>query len=125
MIFLMAEDEYVDLKLALKDYLRDNGLTLNDILMAMDEDKEGVMEALAKRTLLTEDELELLERRLTSRQLNTLLFVIQVFYMVNLSGLYKGRLIYPCRDDIVRNNRVTSQGVRMVLKALGIRMDWG
>lgn len=121
----MAEDEYVDLKLALKDYLRDNGLTLNDILMAMDEDKEGVMEALAKRTLLTEDELELLERRLTSRQLNTLLFVIQVFYMVNLSGLYKGRLIYPCRDDIVRNNRVTSQGVRMVLKALGIRMDWG
>lgn len=120
----MAWEDYIDLKLALKDYLREHGLTLNDILMAMDDDREGALEALRKRTLLTEDELEQLERKLTSRQLNTLLFVIQVFYIVNVSGLYKGRMIYPCRDDIVRDNRVTSEGVKMVLRALGIHFDW-
>ena len=121
---MMAWEDYIDLKLALKDYLREHGLTLNDILMAMDDDREGALEALRKRTLLTEDELEQLERKLTSRQLNTLLFVIQVFYIVNVSGLYKGRMIYPCRDDIVRDNRVTSEGVKMVLRALGIHFDW-
>ena len=121
---MMAWEDYIDLKLALKDYLREHGLTLNDILMAMDDDREGALEALRKRTLLTEDELEQLERKLTSRQLNTLLFVIQVFYIINVSGLYKGRMIYPCRDDIVRDNRVTSEGVKMVLRALGIHFDW-
>ena len=121
---MMAWEDYIDLKLALKDYLREHGLTLNDVLMAMDDDREGALEALRKRTLLTEDELKQLERKLTSRQLNTLLFVIQVFYIVNVSGLYKGRMIYPCRDDIVRDNRVTSEGVKMVLRALGIHFDW-
>lgn len=121
---MMGWGDYIDLRLALKDYLREHGLTLDDILMAMDDDKEGVLEALRKRTLLTEDELTQLERKLTSRQLNTLLFVIQVFYIVNISGLYKGRMIYPCRDDIVKNNRVTAEGVKMILGALGIHFDW-
>jgi len=120
----MSGEDYIDVKLALKDFLRDNGLTLDDILSAMDDDKEDAIEALRKRTLLSKHELEQLEREATSRQLNTLLFVIQLFYLANPSGLYKNRLIYPCRDDAVRDGKVTAESVKQILKILGIRINW-
>jgi DNA-binding transcriptional MerR regulator len=120
----MADEECIDVKLALKDFLRDNGLTLDDILSVMDEDKEGAIEALRKRTLLSEHELEQLERKATSRQLNTLLFVIQLFYLANPSGLYKNKPIYPCRDDVVRDGKITAESVKQILKILGVHIDW-
>lgn len=120
----MAGEDYIDVKLALKDFLRDNDLTLNDILSAMDEDKEGAIEALRKRTLLSEYELKQLERRATSRQLNILLFVIQLFYLANPSGFYKGRIIYPCRDEAVRDGKVTAESIKQILKILGIHIGW-
>lgn len=120
----MSDEDYIDVKLALKDFLRDNGLTLDDILSAMDDDKEGAIEALRRRTLLSNYELKQLERKATSRQLNTLLFVIQLFYLANPSGLYKGRLIYPCRDDAVKDGKLTAESVKQILKILGIHIDW-
>ncbi|MBS7612194.1 hypothetical protein KEJ27_08360 [Candidatus Bathyarchaeota archaeon] len=120
----MTEEDYIDVKLALKDFLRDNDLTLDDILSAMDEDKEGAIEALRRRTFLSEYELKQLERKATSRQLNTLLFVIQLFYLANPSGFYKDKLIYPCREDAVKDGKITAGSIKQILKILGIHIDW-
>ncbi|MBS7609867.1 hypothetical protein KEJ19_04785 [Candidatus Bathyarchaeota archaeon] len=117
------EHDYIDLKDVLRDYLRENGITLQDILSIMDEEKEGIMEALSKRVALTEEERHELERSLKSSQLNTLLFVIQAFYIINLGGLYKGRIIYPARDDVMRGGIVTAEGLRKIARALGIHID--
>jgi DNA-binding transcriptional MerR regulator len=117
------EHDYIDLKDALKDYLKENGITLQDLLSVMDEEKEGIMEALSKRVALTDEDRHELERSLQSNQLNTLLFVIQAFYIINLGGLYKGRIIYPVREDVMRGGKVTTEGLRKIARALGIHLD--
>jgi len=116
--------DYIDLRQALKDYLRDAGITLQDLLGVMDEEKSGIIEALRKRIHLTEEEGKAMERRLTSKELNTLLFVVQAFYILNSSGTYKGRVLYPARKDVVLGDKVSSQGCKMILRALGIHTDW-
>lgn len=119
----MSGNDYISLRKVLKDYLKDNGITLNDLLSVMDEDKEGIMEALSKRVYLTEAQRMALERGLSSRDLNLLLFVIQAFYILNPSGLYKGLIIEPVREDVMVDNRVTFKGCKMILKALGISTE--
>jgi DNA-binding transcriptional MerR regulator len=83
----MRKEDYIPLRKALKDYLKEQGITLNDLLSVMDEDKEGIMEALSKRVYLTRKQREALEKWLSSKDLNLLLFVIQAFYILNPSGL--------------------------------------
>ncbi len=111
------------MKTALKDYLRESGVTLDDILDAMDEGKEGILEALSKRFSLDERELKRFERVVGSRDLNLILFVTQTFYIINVSGGYKGRLIYPTRDSVMVGDKVTLEGLNLVLKALGIHIN--
>lgn len=111
---------YIDLRSALKDYLKEHGVTLREILNAMDEDKDGIIEALRKRIHLTERQCKALERNLSSRELNLLLFVVQVFYILNPSGLYKGMVIEPTVDDVLYGRKVTFEGCKMILKALRI-----
>ncbi|MEM3193959.1 MAG: hypothetical protein QXH97_03125, partial [Candidatus Bathyarchaeia archaeon] len=101
-------------------YLREHGITLKDLLSVMDEDKEGIMEALSKRVYMTRAQRMALERHLSSRDLNLLLFVIQAFYILNPSGLYKGLIIEPVREDVMVGDKVTFEGCKMILKALGI-----
>ena len=109
---------YIDLRKALKNFLKEHGVTLHDLLSVMDEDKEGIMDALRKRIHLTEDQSRALERTLSSRDLNLLLFVIQTFYILNPSGLYKGMKIEPSRDDVVWGDKVTFEGCKMIMEAL-------
>ncbi|MCD6470180.1 hypothetical protein J7L29_05215 [Candidatus Bathyarchaeota archaeon] len=116
----MSGEDYIPLKKVLKDYLREHGITLRDLLSAMDEDKEGIMEALSRRVHLTREQRRALERGLSSRDLNLLLFVIQAFYIINPSGLYKGFIIEPVREDVMFGDKVTFEGCKMILKALGI-----
>jgi len=116
--------DYIELRQALKDYLRDAGITLQDLLDVMDEGKGGILEALRKRIHLTEEEGKALEHRLTSKELNLLLFVVQAFYILNASGTYKGRVLYPEREDVVLGDKVSSQGCKMILRALGIHTNW-
>lgn len=113
--------EYIELRQAVKNYLREAGVTLQDLIGLMDEEKGGILEALGKRVHLTEAEGRALESRLTGRELNYLLFVVQAFYILNPSGTYKGRLILPARSDIMVGDRVTYQGCEVILRALGIR----
>jgi len=101
----MAKRRYVDLRTVLKNYLKEQGITLSDLLSVMDEQKEGIMEALRKRVHLTEGQSRALEENLTSKQLNLLLFVLQAFYLLNPSGVYKGFIIDPSREDVMRGIR--------------------
>lgn len=85
----------------------------------MDEDVEGIVESLRKRCSISfRTERRLLEK-LTSKQLNFLIFVIHTFYIINIGGMYKGLLIYPRRENVVSGQKVTEEGLRQVLKALG------
>jgi len=111
---------YINLRNALKDYLKEQELTLSDLLGAMDEEKEGIMDALAKRVHLTEAQKRGLERGLTGKDLNLLLFVLQAFYLLNPSGLYKGFVIEPTVGDIVYGDKATFEGCKSILRALGI-----
>jgi hypothetical protein len=114
---------YIDLRTALKNYLKEQNVTLPDLLSVMDESKEGIIDALRKRVHLTEDQCRALEENLTSRQLNLLLFVIQAFYLLNPSGTYKGLIIDPTREDVMSGDKATFEGCKMILKALRISTE--
>jgi len=116
----MSQGDYIPLRKVLKDYLKEHGVTLSDLLNVMDEDKEGIMEALGRRVYLTREQRRALERSLSSRELNLLLFVIQAFYLLNPSGLYKGLIIEPTKEDVMLGDKATFEGCKMILKALGI-----
>ena len=115
--------KHIDLRMALKNYLKDQGVTLQDLLSSMDENKEGIMDALKKKVYLTEDQSRILEEKLASKELNLLLFVIQAFYILNPSGMYKGFIIEPTREDVMYNNKVTFEGCKLILKALRISTE--
>jgi len=115
-----SKRRYIDLRTALKNYLKEQGITLSDLLSMMDEDKEGIMDALKKRVHLNERQCRMLEENLTSKQLNLLLFVIQAFYILNPSGLYKDLIIEPTREDVMYGDKVTFEGCKMILEALRI-----
>ena len=111
---------YIDIRTVLKNYLKEQGITLSDLLSVMDEQKEGIMESLRKRVHLTEAQCRALEENLTSKQLNLLLFVLQAFYLINPSGMYKGYIIEPTREDVVYGDKATFEGCKMILEALRI-----
>lgn len=115
--------EYIDLRTALKNYLKEQGVTLSDLLSLMDEQKEGIMESLRKRVHLTDAQSRALEENLTSKQLNLLLFVIQAFYLLNPSGTYKNFILEPTREDVMHGDKVTFEGCKMILKALRISTE--
>jgi len=115
-----SKRRYIDLRTALKNYLKEQGITLSDLLSMMDEDKEGIMDALKKRVHLNERQCRMLEENLTSKQLNLLLFVVQAFYILNPSGLYKDLIIEPTREDVMYGDKVTFEGCKMILEALRI-----
>ena len=115
--------KYIDLRIALKNYLKDQGVTLQDLLSSMDEDKEDIMDALKKRVYLTEDQSRILEEKLTSKELNLLLFVIQAFYILNPSGMYRDFIIEPTREDVMYGDKATFEGCKLILKALRISTE--
>jgi len=117
--------KYVMLKNALYDFLREKGISLNDILDAMDEDPIGLEESLLKRINISRDDVLKMIRNYTARQLNLLIFVIQVFYLSNYSGMYKNRMIIPLRDEVIGfNGKITKNGLRKIIKALGLKPRW-
>ncbi|MEM2409333.1 MAG: hypothetical protein QXF87_02350, partial [Thermofilaceae archaeon] len=83
----------ITLKDALRDFLRDSGLSLSDLLSVMDEDPRGIVESLLRRVDISEEEAVQLEQRYSPRQLNLLILVLHIFYYSNPSGYYKGYLI--------------------------------
>ena len=120
---MYGKRKYIDLRVALKNYLKEQGITLQDLLSSMDEDKEGIMDALRKRVYLTENQSRILEEKLTSKELNLLLFVIQAFYILNPSGMYRDFIIEPTREDVMYGDKATFEGCKLILKALRISTE--
>ncbi len=113
---------YVPLKRALEDFLRQFGLTVDDVLDAMDESKEGAIESLRKRVNISERDLKFIEAHLSARDINLLVFAIQVFYLSYPSGLYRNLLVIPTREEVVGpDGKVTREGLIKIMSALGIR----
>jgi hypothetical protein len=111
----------ITLKEALRDFLKDAGLSLSDLLSAMDDDPKGIIDSLLMRVDISEEEAARLERLLTPDQLNLLILVLHVFYYANPSGYYKGYLLYPPYEMVVGpNGKVTREGLNLVMKSLGI-----
>lgn len=116
----------IALKDALRDFLKDTGLSLSDLLSAMDEDPRGIIESLLRRVDISEEEALELEKRYSPRQLNLLILVIHVFYYVNPSGYYKGYLIYPPRDLVLSaTGRITREGLNLIIRSLGLTPSTG
>ena len=112
------EKGYIPLRKALKDYLKECGYTLSDLLGTMDEERKGLIEALRERIQLTDQQSRFLEQNFTSRNLNLLLFVAQAFYIINPSGMYKGMVIEPTREEVMLGEKISYEGSRAILKAL-------
>jgi len=113
---------YISLREALRDFLKEQGLTINDVLDAMDETPELLEKSILKRVNISWKDLRGLESNYTTRQLNLLIFVIQVFYLANISGMYKNRVIVPLREEVVGSDgRITKEGLVKIIKSLGLR----
>ena len=113
---------YIKLRDALKDLLKEEKLTINDILIAMSEMKEDLTYALQRRTRLKKEEVRQLIEIYGERRINLLLFILQTFYLSNHSGLYKGRIIIPLREEIINNEKATRSGLRQLLRETEIRI---
>jgi hypothetical protein len=121
--FMPRETDYIPLRKALKDYLKEQETTLSNLLGIMDEERKGIMEALQERVQLTEAQSKMLERNVSSKDFNLLLFVIQTFYLINPSGMYKGFVIEPTRNDVMRGDKITFEGCKIILKALHVSIQ--
>ncbi|RLE64695.1 MAG: hypothetical protein DRJ47_07125 [Thermoprotei archaeon] len=116
---------YISIREALKDYLRDQGLTIEDILDAMDEDPKSLLESLLKRVNLSYKEALKIEEQYTPSQLNLLIFAIQLFYITMKTNYYKGFIIIPLREEVVgADGKVTRDGLRKIIRSLGLRPRW-
>lgn len=111
----------IALRDALSDFLKDVGLELSDLLAAMDEDPQGIIESLLRRVDISEEEARRLEAIFSPRQLNLLILVLHIFYFANPSGYYKGYLVYPPRESIVGpSGKITREGLQLVIRSLGL-----
>ncbi len=111
----------ITLQEALLDFLKEQQLTIEDILDAMDESKDDIIKSILKRVNISYKEAEKIEKIYTARQLNLLVFVIHLFYYINPSGLYKNKLIIPPREKVVGNDgRITRDGLFLIMRSLGI-----
>ncbi len=111
---------YVDVKKAVADFLNENGITLRDLLDAMDMDPRTLRESLRARAMIDEKEIEMIERKFTTSQINYLIFVLHTFYIINVGGVYKGLLLRPPRELVVQGGKATFQGLRLLAKSLGL-----
>ena len=116
----MGVNGMIPLRAAVNDFLSEAGLTLHEVLNLMDEEAGGIDESLRKRVWLDDVSAKKLESALSSSLLNYLIFVLQTFYIINPSGLYKSMFLIPSRKDVMGGEKATIEGVRLILSALNI-----
>ena len=96
---------------------------LKDVLDMMDEGRDSTMESLSRISGLKEEQLSFIAERLSYRQINLLTFALYALYLNNVSGLYKGMVLVPNREEVVIGQRVTFNGLNMVARALGMGIE--
>lgn len=106
----------IRLRDALKDFLREHDLNINDILEVMDEDPEGIIKSLQKRTGISVEELKELVIEYGTKRLNMAILTLQIFYLNNPSGMYKGKIIIPEREEVIEEGgKVTINGLKRII----------
>jgi hypothetical protein len=115
--------ERIRLKEAVEDLLKEQGIVLRDVLDMMDEGRDSTMESLSRISGLSEEQLSFVTERLSYRQINLLIFALYALYLNNLSGLYKGMVLVPNREEVMIGQRVTFNGLNMVASALGMGIE--
>jgi DNA-binding transcriptional MerR regulator len=113
----------IELRAALEDLLKEQGISLKDVLDMMDEEHTSGLQSLSRVSDLTEGQLSTIERKLSYRQINLLTFAIYALYLSNVPGLYKGLRLVPSREDVVVGQRVTFEGLNAVAEALGMSLE--
>lgn len=115
--------EQIHLKEAVEDLLKEQGILLKDLLDMMDEENGSVTRSISRISDLHGEQLSAVERRLSFRQINLLTFVVCALYLNNMSGLYKGMLLIPRRQEVMAGQRVTFDGLKAVARALGMSLE--
>lgn len=113
----------IDLKDAMEDLLREQGINLKDVLDMMNEEPTSALQSISKISDLTEGQLSMLEKSLSYRQINLLAFALHALYLTNIPGLYKGMRLRPSREEVVVGQRVTFLGLSAVAEALGMELE--
>lgn len=108
----------IPIETALQDLLREYGIELEDLLIAMIDEGIDVYKELIKRIdRLTKDAIKVIESK-PWKLVALTLFVLQAFYIINLSGLYKGCLLDPPREIIMNGLKARFNGVLILMHRL-------
>ena len=108
---MLSGEKRVSVEEALKDLLREYGISLDDLLMAMREEGIDVYEELIKRIEYPSKDLIAYIYNLPWKLVALTLFTLQALYIVNPSGLYKGCFLDPPRNLIVSGNKATRRSI--------------
>ncbi len=109
---------YIPVKNALLDLLREQGLSINDLLEAMRLENIDVYNELKKRLLYRDRMVEVFIESLNWRGAAILLFAVQALYIINPAGIYKGYLIIPLHDQVVFKDKILPHGLIILAKSL-------
>ncbi|WP_244372384.1 hypothetical protein [Staphylothermus marinus] len=108
----------IPIETALHDLLREYGIELNDLFAAMiDEGIDVYRELLNRIDHVTNDIVQVI-RNTPWKLVALTLFVLQAFYITNLSGLYKGYFLDPPREDIMNGLKARFTGVLVLMHRL-------
>jgi len=112
----------IGLREAMDDLLKEQGISLKDVLDMMDEEPTSALQSISRISDLTEEQLSTLEKGLSYRQINLLAFATYALYLSNVPGLYKGMRLVPSREEVITGQRVTFHGLSAVAGALGMSL---
>ncbi len=108
----------VSVERALLDLLREYGITVDDLVAAMEQEGIDVYGELLKRVTPRTREAEAYIYSLPRRLASLLLFTLQALYIINISGLYKDYLLDPPRWRIMVGDKATLLGVKMLVEKI-------
>lgn len=108
----------IPIEAALRDLLREYGVTVEDLLVAMMSENLDVYGELVKRIdRVTKDVYETIYS-FPWRLVALTLFTLQAFYLANPSGLYKGYVIDPPREAVAVGDKVVFHGLMYLVNRL-------
>ncbi len=109
---------YISVVNAFLDLLREYGITIDDLLKAMEEENIDVYDEIIKRLSSKPRDVVKIVYSLPWRNASILLFIIQAFYVINIPGQYKGYLLDPPRHLIMAGDKVKPSGLIYLIKYL-------
>lgn len=115
-------DMRIDVYRAFLDLLKEYGITVEDLLTAMRSEGIDVYDEIIKRISYLSPFIEKTVYSLPWRKATILLFILQTFYVVNISGIYKGYLIDPPRELVMDGLKVKPSGIILLIRKLNQAM---